>query len=166
MQAIYEDVKQLNGEIGIFSAETAKISADLARKQNLNYLVVQDDGLDISRSFGLAFMLPDDPKGVYSGFGIDLPKTLVELFGNYRCRRDLSSIKKALSALSILIRIIRIDRTQRQRWKSCAVSDRCRHCWHLIGCRRLHALQQSPVSCDIRLNTAQTKATPETCLIC
>ena len=74
MQAIYEDMKQLNGEIVVFSAENAEISADLARKQKLTYPVVKDVGLDISRSFGLAFMLPDDLKGVYSGFGIDLPK--------------------------------------------------------------------------------------------
>ena len=50
------------------------ISKGMADKQKLTIPIVQDVGLDISRSFGLAFMLPDDLKAVYQSFGIDLPK--------------------------------------------------------------------------------------------
>ncbi len=74
MQAIYDDIKKLDGEIIVFSAENAEISADLARKQKLSFPIIKDVDLNISRAFGLAFMLPDDLKATYSGFGIDLPK--------------------------------------------------------------------------------------------
>ena len=74
MQAIYEDIKQLNGEIIVFSAENADLSAGLARKQKLTYPIVQDVGLNVSRALGLAFTLPEDLKAVYQSFGFDLPK--------------------------------------------------------------------------------------------
>ncbi len=74
MQAIYDDVKNLNGEIVVFSAENAELSADLARKQKITYPIVKDVNLDVSRALGLAFMLPDDLKETYQSFGIDLPK--------------------------------------------------------------------------------------------
>ena len=74
MQAIYDDIKQMNGEIIVFSAENAELSADLARKHKLTFPIVQDAGLNISRALGIAFMLPDELKGVYQSFGFDLPK--------------------------------------------------------------------------------------------
>lgn len=74
MQAIYDDIKKLNGEIIVYSAENAEISADLAGKQKLTFPIIKDVDLNISRAFGLAFMLPDDLKETYSGFGINLPK--------------------------------------------------------------------------------------------
>jgi peroxiredoxin len=46
----------------------------MATKQGLTMPIVQDVGLAIARSFGLVFMLPDDLKGLYQSFGIDLPK--------------------------------------------------------------------------------------------
>lgn len=58
----------------VFSAEKPDISKSLADKQKLAYPIVSDAGLDIARSFGLVFTLPDDLKAVYQGFGIDLPK--------------------------------------------------------------------------------------------
>jgi len=39
-----------------------------------SYPIVHDRGLDIARSFGLVFTLPDDLKAVYQAFGIDLPR--------------------------------------------------------------------------------------------
>ena len=50
------------------------MSRDLAAKQNITYPIVQDINLAIAKSFGIAFAVPDDVKGVYSGFGIDVPK--------------------------------------------------------------------------------------------
>ena len=46
----------------------------MAAKQGLTFAIVQDTGLAIARSFGLAFTLPDDLKALYQSFGIDLPK--------------------------------------------------------------------------------------------
>lgn len=56
------------------SAETTDISKGLADKHKIAYPIIHDRGLDIGRSFGLVFTLPDDLKAVYQGFGIDLPK--------------------------------------------------------------------------------------------
>lgn len=35
---------------------------------------MQDTNLAIAKAFGIAFAVPDDVKGVYQGFGIDVPK--------------------------------------------------------------------------------------------
>ena len=67
-------MKAAGGEVVVFSAETADISKGLADKQKIVYPIVADRGLDIARSFGLVFTLPDDLKAVYQSFGIDLPK--------------------------------------------------------------------------------------------
>lgn len=58
----------------VFSAEKNDVSRELARKQNITYPIVQDVDLAIAKAFGLAFVVPDDLKAVYQGFGIDLPK--------------------------------------------------------------------------------------------
>ena len=58
----------------VFSGEKPDISKGLADKQKLTYPIIADKGQAIARSFGLVFMLPDDLKAVYQGFGIDLPK--------------------------------------------------------------------------------------------
>ena len=74
MQDIYDTVKGLNGEIVVFSSETNTISKGMADKQKLGFPIVRDEELKISRAFGLAFQLPDDLRGVYASFGIDIPK--------------------------------------------------------------------------------------------
>ena len=67
-------MKKASGEIVVFSAEKNDISKSMADKQNLTLPIVADVGLDIARSFGLVFSLPDDLKAAYQSFGIDLPK--------------------------------------------------------------------------------------------
>ena len=74
MQAVYADIKSLNGELVVFSGETRDLSNQMATKQSLTFPIVADTGLAIARSFGLVFTLPDDLKGLYQSFGIDLPK--------------------------------------------------------------------------------------------
>ncbi len=58
----------------MFSGETRDLSDQMATKQSLTFPIVTDMGLGIARSFGLVFTLPDDLKGLYQSFGIDLPK--------------------------------------------------------------------------------------------
>lgn len=74
MQDIYDDIKNIGGEIVVLSPENPDISKGLADKQKLAFPIVSDEGLAIARSFGLVFTLPDDLRAVYQGFGIDLPK--------------------------------------------------------------------------------------------
>ena len=56
------------------SPELGDISAALAAKHGLTFPIVHDDQQSIARAFGLVFTIPDDVKGVYQSFGIDLPK--------------------------------------------------------------------------------------------
>jgi peroxiredoxin len=74
LQAVYADIKAAGGELVVFSGETHDLSRQMATKQGLNFPIVADAGLAIARSFGLVFTLPDDLKGLYQSFGIDLPK--------------------------------------------------------------------------------------------
>lgn len=67
-------MRALGADIAVLSAETPNISKGLAEKHKLAYPIIHDRGLDIARTFGLVFTLPDDLKAVYQGFGIDLPK--------------------------------------------------------------------------------------------
>jgi peroxiredoxin len=74
LQAVYADIKSLEGELVVFSGERHDLSAGMATKQGLTFPIVADTGLAIARSFGLVFTLPDDLKGLYISFGIDLPR--------------------------------------------------------------------------------------------
>ncbi len=67
-------MKMASAEIVVFSAEKPEVSRDLATKQNITYPIVHDVDLAIAKAFGIAFSVPDDVKGVYQGFGIDVPK--------------------------------------------------------------------------------------------
>lgn len=58
----------------VFSSEKPDLSKGMSDKQKLEFPIIYDKGLDIARSFRLAFTLPDDLKAVYQSFGIDLPK--------------------------------------------------------------------------------------------
>ena len=75
MQAVYGDVRALGAEIIVLSPELPSFSAEMAAKQGLTFPIVEDHGLTIARSFGLAFALPDDLKDVYLNvFKNDLEK--------------------------------------------------------------------------------------------
>ncbi len=74
MQAQYDEIKSLGGELVVFSPELTDVTANLAGKQNLTFPIVRDDGLNIARSFGLVFEVPAEVQSIYQGFGIDLPK--------------------------------------------------------------------------------------------
>ena len=74
MQAHYDEIKSLGGELVVFSTETNAISNDLATKQKLGFPIVRDEELKIAQAFGLAFKLPDDVREIYSSFGINIPK--------------------------------------------------------------------------------------------
>ena len=70
----YEEIKNLGGELVVFSNETNDISNELATKRKLSFPIVRDEDLKISQAFGLAFNLPDDVREIYTSFGIDIPK--------------------------------------------------------------------------------------------
>jgi peroxiredoxin len=73
LQAVYGDVRALGTDIVVLSAELPHFSADLAQRQKLAFPILNDHGLKIAETFGLAFKLPDDLKDLYlNTFKIDL----------------------------------------------------------------------------------------------
>jgi peroxiredoxin len=75
LQAVYGEVRALGAELVVLSPELPNFSAEMAAKQRLKFPIVSDHALNIARSFGLAFALPDDLKDVYLNvFKNDLEK--------------------------------------------------------------------------------------------
>lgn len=56
----------------VISPEVPDRTADMAAKQKLTFPILWDERSVVAESFGLAFVLPDDLRQVYLGFGNDL----------------------------------------------------------------------------------------------
>jgi peroxiredoxin len=56
----------------VISPELPQRTADMAAKQHLTFPILWDEQSRVAQSFGLAFVVPDDLKAVYLGFGNDL----------------------------------------------------------------------------------------------
>jgi peroxiredoxin len=65
LQAVYGEVRALGADIVVLSPELPPFSADLAEKHKLAFPILNDQGLAIAKSFGLAFTLPEDLKDLY-----------------------------------------------------------------------------------------------------
>lgn len=62
----------LGASLVVISPELPERTSDVAAKQKLTYPIVWDERSKVAEAFGLAFVLPDDLKQVYLGFGNDL----------------------------------------------------------------------------------------------
>ena len=58
----------------VISPQLEKYSKQVSKKNNLTFSVLSDQGNTIASLFGLVFKLPDDLRGLYSSFGIDLER--------------------------------------------------------------------------------------------
>lgn len=56
----------------MISPELPARVADMAAKQKLTFPILWDEKSVVAEAFGLAFVLPDDLRQVYIGFGNDL----------------------------------------------------------------------------------------------
>lgn len=56
----------------MISPELPERTADMAAKQKLTFPILWDEQSRVAEAFGLAFVLPDDLRQVYLGFGNDL----------------------------------------------------------------------------------------------
>jgi peroxiredoxin len=56
----------------VISPQLEKYSKQVSKKNNLTFSVLGDSGNKAAAQFGLVFKLPDDLRGLYSSFGIDL----------------------------------------------------------------------------------------------
>ncbi len=58
----------------VISPQLEKYSKQVAKKHNLTFSVLCDQGNNVASQFGLVFKLPDDLRGLYSSFGADLER--------------------------------------------------------------------------------------------
>ena len=58
----------------MISPQLEKYSKQVSKKNNLTFSVLSDPGNAVAAQFGLVFKLPDDLRGLYSSFGIDLER--------------------------------------------------------------------------------------------
>jgi peroxiredoxin len=56
----------------VISPELPERTADMAGRQKLTFPILWDEQSRVAAAFGLAFVLPDDLRQVYLGFGNDL----------------------------------------------------------------------------------------------
>lgn len=56
------------------SPQTPTTSADFASVQELDFPVLSDFGSGVAVAYGLAFVLPESVRPLYSAFGISLPE--------------------------------------------------------------------------------------------
>jgi peroxiredoxin len=58
----------------LISPQLEKYSMQMAKKHNLTFNVLCDQGNRVASKFGLVFSLPGDLRKLYAGFGIDLER--------------------------------------------------------------------------------------------
>lgn len=69
-----DQVQTLGATLVALSPSTQENAAAIAAKAKLSIDILSDPGNRYAAQLGLLYALPDDLKGVYDGFGIDLPK--------------------------------------------------------------------------------------------
>ncbi len=57
------------------SPQTPDNSLSTAKKDELTFYVLSDVGSKVGKRFGLTYKLPEDLKGLYKSFGLDLEKS-------------------------------------------------------------------------------------------
>ena len=68
------DIEAIGASIVAISPQIEKYSKQIAKKNNLTFSVLGDKGNKVASQFGLVFSLPDDLRGLYVKFGIDLER--------------------------------------------------------------------------------------------
>ena len=73
LQAVLPELRHAEATLLAISPQTPDNSLSTAEKLELACPVLSDAGNRVARSFGLVFSVPESLRGVYQGFGIDLP---------------------------------------------------------------------------------------------
>lgn len=74
MQEIADQLKDKNVTVVALTPQLPEHSATMREKNKLNFDLLSDPGNAYAAKLGLSFPVEGDLRGVYSGFGIDLPK--------------------------------------------------------------------------------------------
>jgi peroxiredoxin len=73
LQQVLATLEEYGATLVAITPQLAEASRSLIEKQRLGFDLLSDPGNDYAARLGLRFTLPDDLKGVYLGFGVDLP---------------------------------------------------------------------------------------------
>jgi peroxiredoxin len=73
LQQVAGALKELGTTIVAITPQLAEASNMLIDQQKISFDLLSDPGNVYAAQLGLRFKLPDDLKGVYTSFGIDLP---------------------------------------------------------------------------------------------
>ena len=115
------EIRALGAELVAITPEVPDETVSMTEKHGLAFEVLSDVGNEVARSFGLVWTLPEEVRGLYGRFGIDLVRangddswqlpipgtfivsrdgTLVEAFADpdYRNRLDPAAVLAALKA--------------------------------------------------------------------
>ncbi|WP_088243068.1 peroxiredoxin-like family protein [Calothrix rhizosoleniae] len=74
LQRSLPELEQYNASLVAISPETPDNSLSTAEKNQLEFAVLSDAGLNVARQYGLVFTLDSELRRIYEQFGIDLPK--------------------------------------------------------------------------------------------
>ncbi len=74
LQKNLTQIKENGGTLVAISVENADRSLAIAKKNEINFTVLSDPNLDVARTFGIVYQLPDATVEKYKGFGLDLAK--------------------------------------------------------------------------------------------
>ncbi len=73
LQRSLPELEQYNASLVAISPETPDNSLSTAEKNQLEFAVLSDAGLNVARQYGLVFTLDSELRRIYEQFGIDLP---------------------------------------------------------------------------------------------
>ncbi len=74
MQRILGELKELGANLVAITPQLPEHNRASTDKNDLNFHLLTDPGNSYAAELGLRFSLPDDLRGVYDSFSIDLPK--------------------------------------------------------------------------------------------
>lgn len=74
-QQLLPEIEKLGASLIAVSPQTPDASLSTAEKNDLEFDVLSDVGLNMAENYGLVFEFNDELKALYQQWGIDLPKT-------------------------------------------------------------------------------------------
>ena len=73
LQSRISEISAAGATLVAISPQTPDNSLSTAEKLELAFPVLSDVGNQVARDYGLVFSLPEDLRGVYAGWGLDIP---------------------------------------------------------------------------------------------
>jgi peroxiredoxin len=74
LQEVAEEIKELGGTLIAISPERKEFSKQMAKKHDLTFDILWDEGNHLAEKFGIKFVFPGYLQEVYKGFGSDLQR--------------------------------------------------------------------------------------------